>query len=324
MRDGGWRMKFDDIMGIDPTLAAADRALEARAMEEKPRGYLGMSSIGDSCSRKLWYQFRHAGREKFDALTLKRFADGHRSEDLIIERLRLVEGLELFSVNEDGSQLRVTDHGGHFSGHLDGTVLGLLQAPKTKHVLEVKCVGDKKMTEFKKAVDDLGEKMALRKWNPVYYAQAQCYMHYTGLTRHYLVVATAGGRDWASARTEYNAADALQLVTKAKRIIEAQEPPERISKDPSWWECRFCTFSGICHHQEIPARSCRTCLHSETMSEGTWHCERYGKTLTLDEQLDACPAHKFIPALVPGEVGEVTEKGITYKMQDGSSWYDGE
>lgn len=317
-------MKLNELMGCDPTLAAADSALEAKAMQEKPRGYLGMSSIGDSCSRKLWYQFRHAGREKFDALTLKRFADGHRTEDLIIDRLRLVDGLEVFSVNEAGGQLRVTDHGGHFSGHLDGTVDGLLQAPKTRHVLEVKSVGDKKFAEFKKAVADLGEKAALKKWNATYYAQAQCYMHYTGLTRHYIVVATAGGRDWASARTEYNAADALQLVSKAKRIIDAQEPPERISKDSSWWECRFCAFSGICHEQDIPARACRTCLHSTAMPEGVWHCERHGKTLTLDEQIEGCPCHKFIPALVPGEVAEVTEKGITYKMLDESPWYDGE
>jgi hypothetical protein len=170
----------------------------------------------------------------------------------------------------------------------------------------------------------MGEKLALKRWNPTYYAQAQCYMHYMGLTRHYTVVATAGGRDWASCRTEYNAADALQLVAKAKRIIGSQEPPERVSNDKSWYECRWCTFSGICHEQEMPARSCRTCLHSTAMPDATWHCERHGKTLTLDEQLDGCPCHKFVPALVPGEVAKVTDKGITYKMQDGSEWYDGE
>lgn len=135
-------------------------------------------------------------------------------------------------------------------------------------MLEVKCVSDKKFAEFKKAVAELGEKNALRKWNAVYYAQAQCYLHYTGLTRHYIVVATPGGRDWTSARTEYNAAEALQLVAKAKRIIDAQEPPERVSNTPSWFECKYCAFSPICHDNEMPARSCRSCLHSEMQSEG--------------------------------------------------------
>ena len=316
--------KLADLLYTDPTLAASDAALEAKAAEEKPRGYLGMSQIGDSCSRKLWYSFRWAGREAFKADTLKRFADGHRTEDLIIERLRLVEGLDLFSINESGGQLRVTDHGGHFSGHLDGTVEGLLQAPKTRHVLEVKCVGEKGFAKFKKCVADNGEKGALKAWNPVYYAQAQCYMHYTGLTRHYIVVATPGGRDWTSARTEYNAADALQLVAKAKRIIEAHEPPERISRSPSWYECKWCAFSPICHENDMPARSCRTCLHSETQSEGRWFCQRWAKNLAPEEQIEGCAVHKFYPALVPGEVIKADEKGVTYKLENGQEWYDGE
>jgi hypothetical protein len=315
---------LSNILTSDPTLDAADRALEAKAAQETPRGYLGMSAIGDSCSRKLWYGFHHAGREAFDAPTLKRFADGHRTEDLVIERLRLVEGLGIVSLTHEGGQIRVTDHGGHFSGHLDGTIEGIFQAPKTRHVLEVKCCGDKTFAKFKKAIADYGEKAALKVFNQTYYAQAQCYMHYTGLTRHYIVVATAGGRDWCSARTEYNAADALQFVSKAKRIIDAQEPPDRISKDPSWWECRYCTFSGICHQQEMPDRSCRTCLHSEMLDEGRWHCQRWGKNLSIEEQVTGCPTHKFLPALVPGEVIKADEKGVTYKLENGEKWYDGE
>lgn len=313
-----------DILHSDPTLEAADRALELKSTEEKPRGYLGMSQIGDSCSRKLWYSFRWAGREAFDHLTLKRFADGHRTEDLVIDRLKLVEGLDIVSLTHLGGQIRVTDQKGFFSGHLDGTVEGLLQAPKTKHVLEVKCTSEKKFAEFKRIVASLGEKKALRKWNPTYYAQAQCYMHYTGLKRHWTVVATAGGRDWTSCRTEYNEADALQLVAKAKRIIGAEQPPERISNSPSWYECKWCTFSGVCHDKDMPDRTCRTCLHSEMQSEGRWHCQRWGKTLTQEEQFDGCPVHKLLPKLVPGEMIKVDEKGITYKFGNGVEWYDGE
>jgi hypothetical protein len=293
---------------------------------EKPRGYLGMSSIGDSCSRKLWYNFRHAGREVFNAITLKRFSDGHRTEDLIIERLRLVEGLDIVATLPNGGQIRIADHDGHFSGHLDGTIVGLLQAPKTPHILEIKCVGDKKMTELKKAITDLGEKQALRKWNQVYYGQAQAYMHYMNYTRHYLVVATAGGRDWLSVRTDCDPAYAIQLVVKAKRIINAQEPPDRISNSKTWFECRFCHFSPICHDSEMPNRSCRTCIHSETLSEGRWHCKRFGRDLALEEQIDGCPAHAFLPKLVPGDIVSVDEENstITYKMPDGTMWRDGE
>ena len=315
-----------NILEQDLTLAAADRALEAKSLLEKPRGYLGMSSIGDSCERKLWYSFRWCGREEFDAVTLKRFADGHRTEDLVIDRLKMVEGLDIVATLPDGGQIRIVDHDGHFSGHLDGTIVGILQAPKTPHVLEVKCVSEKKMTELKKAVSDLGEKMALKKWNPVYYGQGQAYMHYMNYTRHYMVVATPGGRDWISVRTDYDPAYALQIVNKAKRIIDAQEPLEKISQTPTWYECKWCHFSGICHEQEMPDRSCRNCVHSTPIENAQWHCARFGEILSLEKQLEACPCHVFIPKLIPAEIQSADEEKntITYKFSDGTIWTDGE
>lgn len=311
------------LLHDDPTLLAADAALEAQAALEAPRTYLGMSQIGDSCSRKLWYSHRWAKREKFDAITLKRFADGHRTEALIIDRLNLIEGLELVSM-DGANQIRVTDHDGHFSGHLDGTITGILQAPKAPHVFEVKCVGDKNFAKFKKCVTDLGEKKALQAFNETYYAQGQAYMHYMGYKRHYIVVATAGGRDWASARTEYDPAYAMKLVAKAKRIISSDAPLDKISKDPAWWECRFCTFSDICHKQEMPDRGCRTCAHSTAIENGQWRCERFGKVLSAEEQLAGCPAHIMLPSLVPGEVISADDKSITYRLNNGDVWTDGE
>lgn len=315
-----------ELLYVDPTLVASDAALQAREALNKPREYLGMSQIGESCGRKLWYSFRWAGRETFDALTLKRFADGHRTEDLVIDRLRLVEGLDIVSLTNTGGQIRVTDHQGHFSGHLDGEITGLLQAPKTTHVLEVKCVGEKKMTELKKAIQDLGEKNALKKWNEIYYAQGQAYMRYMGLDRHYTVVATPGGRDWISVRTGYDAAYALQLTVKAKRIIDANEPPDRISESPTWYQCKFCNFSPICHNGEMPARTCRTCVHSTPVENGAWHCARFGELLSAEAQAEACPAHAFLPSLVPGEVVNADEKRgiIEYKLHNGETWVDGE
>lgn len=311
---------FDDI---DPTLQAADAAIEAKAAAEDPRPYLGMSSIGESCSRKIWYRFRHARKEKFDVQTLKRFEDGHRTEDLVIDRLKLVEGLDIVSMI-GGNQIKVSDLDGHYSGHLDGTITGIFQAPKTPHILEVKCTAEKKFNEFKKLVNELGQKMALKKWNVTYYAQAQSYMHYMGYTRHYIVIATPGGRDWTSARTDYDAEYALKLKAKAKSIIYTDEPPERISNSSSWFECRWCAFSDICHEEAMPDRACRTCLHSTPIENAQWNCARFGKNLTLQEQIASCPAQLMLPKLVPGEMINVTNESITYQMKNGLIWIDGE
>ena len=56
---------------------------------------------------------------------------------------------------ETGRQWRVEAHGGHFGGSLDGVALGLLEAPKTWHVLEFK-------THSVKSFADLVAKGVLR------------------------------------------------------------------------------------------------------------------------------------------------------------------
>lgn len=314
------------ILDIDPTLVAADRALEVQEGAKERRQYLGMSQLGEGCSRKLWYSFRWAVRDIFDATTHKRFLDGHASEAVQADRLRMVGGVTLETVHPvTGQQFRYVDHDGHFSGHCDGKITGILQAPIKKHIWEAKAVGEKKLAEFRKIKAELGEKSTLKKWNPTYYAQAQLYMHYEGTDRHYLTVSSPGVRDWDSCRTEYDHALAVGLKAKAKRIIASQEPLERVSESPDWFECKYCPARGLCHEKEMPDRTCRTCLHSTPMPDGRWHCERWAiPDLTPETQQNGCAAHKYLPPLVPGEVMDAGDTFVRYHMPDGSEWTDSE
>ncbi len=313
------------VLAVDPTLLAIDSIMEEIAAQEKPRPYLGMSQIGEACERKSWYRYRFAKQEKFNAETLKKFADGYRSEALIIERLKLHPDLVVKDIDEaTGKQFGFVDHDGHFRGHADGTIIGILQAPKTPHILEIKCCSDKKIAELKKAVADCGEKGALKKWNPIYHAQGVLYCDYMGYDRHYLVASTPGGRDWMGVRTYADPALAIKLRARAKRTIMSHEPLTRISNDPSWYECRWCPFTDICHKDDVPDRTCRSCAHSEVRANSEWGCARWGKKLTLDEQLIGCPSHAYLPALVPGEIVDSTDVTVTYKLKDGSTWTDGE
>lgn len=313
------------LQHTDPTLDAIDRIMEDMAAQERPRSYLGMSQIGEECARKSWYRFRFARQERFDAATLKRFEDGHRTEALVIARMKLLPELTLVDVEpETGKQIGFVDCDGHFRGHADGSIMGILQAPKALHVFEVKCVSEKKLSELMKAIHTCGEKGALQKWNPTYYGQAMLYCDYLGATRHYLVCATAGGREWIGVRTNEDKVCTMRLKAKANRVISSNEPLEKISEKSDYFECRYCAFSGICHEAEMPDRSCRTCLHSTPIADGQWHCERWGCTLTNEQQLMGCQAHKYLPPLVPGEVLEAQAAYVKYKMPDGSIWMDSE
>ena len=313
----------------DPTLEAADRALEAKENAQRPRPYLGMSGIGEECSRKVFYRFRWCWPETFDALSLKRFADGHRTEDLQAERLRLVPGVTLLTVDpETGRQFGHRDLGGHFRGHMDGIISGILQAPVTVHVWEHKAVADKKQKELEDAKRTLGEKNALRKWNFTYYVQAVLYMHYSGLERHYLTCSTAGGRHTISVRTEPDPAEAMRQIAKARRIIFGDEPPERVSNDPNFYMCaKFdCSFFDICHGGKFPLRNCRTCLFAEPVEdgEGSWKCHRHDGNIPLDFQYAGCAEHRFNPALVPGEQTDAAADGswVAYRLRSGADWVD--
>jgi len=309
----------------DPTLDAADRAIEAESLLEKPRPYLGMSSIGEACSRKLFYRFRWASREKFDAATLKRFIDGHRSEALIIERLKKVPGITIIDRDPaTGRQIAYSAVDGHVRGHADGLIDGIFQAPKTRHILEIKATALKKFNELQRIIRDFGQKAALRKWNPVYYGQAMAYAFYEGVTRHYTVVSTPGGRDWLGIRTDADTPYAIELEAKAERIVRANTPPARLSETPDHFECRYCSFSNICHGERPPERNCRTCLRSTPVARGQWHCERWDRLLTEDEQRQGCPVHLFIPGLVAGEVVDAGDTWVRYRMRDGTIFTDSE
>lgn len=254
--------------GQDPTLEAMRKAMEAEELKEKPRTYLGASSIGDSCSRKLYYQLHGFPSKPIESQGLMAIQDGHRTEELTAARLRMVPGIELWTVDENGQQFGFCERvellkpidiidprtgevtgqqtHGEFKGHIDGIIKGLIQAPKSVSVWENKTINQKKFDLFRKLKEEHGEKKVLKKWDYTYWSQAQIYMHYFDLTRHYTTVETPGGRDIESCRTEYDKVAALALIEKAKRIIRATEPPARIGP-ATWFECKFCRFCEVCH-----------------------------------------------------------------------------
>lgn len=311
--------KLPDI--TDPTLDAADKALEA-AQDKSRRPYLGASAIGDPCERKLWYSFRWTARPSFNALTLKRFEDGHRAEDIQADRLRMVDGIELITHGKDGRQMGFTSVHGHFKGHYDGIISGLLQAPKCTSIWEHKATDEKKQAKLAKLKSEKGEKAALKEWDEIYYGQAQIYMKAEGLTRHYLTCSSPGCRTTVSCRTDYCQEDADALEAKAERIIATDKPPIGISKDPAFYLCKWCDFSAICYGDAIPEMNCRTCVFSKPIEGGQWYCADQDIELNPSHQELGCNRHLYIPALLPGDQTGASEEShaIQYQMGNVEYW----
>ena len=288
----------------DPTLDAVRKAIEAGEddMARKPRSYLGASSIGQPCHRRIWLGFRWSVFRKIEAKGSLAINDGHRGEDVMADLLRRVPGITLWTTDphSDDNTKQIGFLDAHFGGNLDGVINGLLQAPKTPHVWENKVCNEKKLAALSKFKADLGEKAALKAWDVVYYAQAQVYMKALGLTRHYMTVCAPGVRDFISVRTDYEAIEAERYWALAHSLSVTDTSPIKLSENPTWFECKFCDFHGICHAKEFPNRNCRTCASSTALPDGTWRCELLSKPLLPEDQMKGCNKHRYNPSMLSG------------------------
>ena len=238
--------------------------------DDRQRPYLGLSGLGEKCLRKVWYQWRHVAKPTFPPRILRLFRRGDREEFVLVWMLRGI-GFDIFEVDENGRQFSVRDFDNHLKGNLDGVAkvpaqFWLEGVEPTPLLTEYKTASDKKFKEF--------VKLGVEKANEKYYGQLQGYCGYMGLKGAIFIVVNKNDDkiyiEFVAAKKNKFAA----LVDKARDIIEAQEPPERISNTASFWECKFCDFHGICHKGEPAQKICRTCKFARPGPDASWSCER--------------------------------------------------
>lgn len=246
------------------------------------RPYLGMSQLGHSCPRFLWYQFRWAYQDRYSKRLARLFARGHREEPILDQLLRDIG----YEVDSEAAQEEMVTGFGHIKGHCDGKVKGVIEAPKTTHLLEYKTASDAKFKQYKKAND-------LSKSNPVYYAQTQLYMHFLKLTRCLWICVNKNDDDIHIERIRYNKAEAMDLIRKGEHILLSAEPP-RQPFVRTYYECKWCSAKEVCWNGQPMQRNCRTCRHVELEHEGKWACGLNGGTIPLDFQRKGCEEYDAI------------------------------
>lgn len=276
---------------LHTTAALIYQAYENDA-DNNHRPHLGASLIGHACERFLWMTFRWVEKKKFDGRMLRLFKAGHDFEPRIVGELRRI-GVEVHDLAPTGNQWRVSDIGGHFAGSMDGAARGFAEAPKTWAVVEFKTHNTK---SFSTLVKD-----GVANAKPQHYAQMTVYMGMTGMDRAMYV---AENKDTSELYTEWVHFDQVEfsrLKARAERVIRANEPPIKISEDPSWYVCKMCDFHAHCHGDAAPAVNCRTCAHSTPFTDGdagAWNCQDKLSTITLDTQRKGCSQHRYIPILL--------------------------
>ena len=268
-------------------VAAIDAAYEASS-DDGRRPHLGGSLIGHPCLRHLWYVFRWAKRPVFPGRILRLFQTGHREEARMIDDLRRA-GLTVSTGPDEFRQWTFREDektGGHFSLSLDGAVLGLPEAPETWHVLECKTHNEE---SFKKL-----QKEGVEKSKPVHYAQMQVGMLLSGMDRALYLSKNKNTDAYDSERVSLDKKTAKALVDKAAEVVREDRPLAHISRDPAWFECKFCDHHSLCFEGLAMEKTCRSCVHVAVADEAAWWCQKKSVALSLADQKAACGDYRCL------------------------------
>jgi hypothetical protein len=288
-----------------------DKTHENRA--QKPRPHMGASMLGSACERWMWLSFRWAVQPVFPGRILRLFRRGHQEEPNIINDLRsigvMVQNLE--------TQTNV-NFGSHVSGSVDAVIEGgVPEAMQKRHIGEFK-------THSLKSFNDM-EAKGVEKSKPEHYAQMQVYMHGTGIDRALYVAVCKDNDRIYTERVRYNKEIAEKLVERGKRIALSERMPPPISTDPSWYQCKFCAAHSFCHETQLTEHvNCRTCAHSTSKDDSTWHCERWNNEIALEYQYEGCESHTLHPDLVPWQMKDSSWDWTAIYEIDGKDVANGE
>lgn len=297
----------------DPIAAAIYRLYED-GQDDWRRDHLGASVLGDDrCLRALWYSFRWAVRPSHPGRVLRLFQRGEREEEHVLSEF------ERLGCRVSRRQASVSFVGGHVGGSCDAVVSGLPEPFDAPHVVDVK-------TANKRRFDAIARN-GIHAEAPQYVAQITVYMLGLGVPRGLILVVCKDDDRIRGEYVPFDDAYASGLLATARLVVEADQPPPRVSEDPSFFVCKLCDYRGACQLQQVDqlARNCRTCASATAEDAGgSWRCDYHGEPISSQDQRRGCEKHVLIPRLVPHAAvdADEDERWVRYRAEDGREFVD--
>lgn len=277
-----------------------------RTDEDGHRSHMGASQLGQECARAVWYNFRWGTKSSFPGRVLRLFNRGHLEEARFIALLLMI-GCEVFQQDENGKQYRISFADGHAGGSGDGVALHVPDLPAgTAALCEFKTHSEKSFIEMAGALKDWRLHLEDPQRNPFkgnglreakfeHYVQMQLYMHKMGLAAGLYFAVNKNTDDLYAEIITVNRAIAEQFMNRGEKLVWSTSPPEKLSKSPGFFKCRFCDHAPICHLGKAPDVNCRTCAFSTPVPDGNggWHCTKFDNAIDKATQLKGCPEYKM-------------------------------
>lgn len=203
---------------------------------EERRNYIGASSIGRSCNRAIWYEFRGAQRPEIPPTLQRIFDTGKQLEGMILGYIELA-GLSITRASAKNNFLYLEDTElPIFQGHCDA-ILHLTEMESV--IVEIKTANNSSFNQF--------VNHGLIKWSESYYSQIQAYMGMSNRQKAVILVINKDNAELHHEWVHFNQAHYDNLRRKAQMISEATTEPERINKSPLFYICSRCSFKSVCH-----------------------------------------------------------------------------
>jgi hypothetical protein len=214
----------------------------AEPPEQNTRQYLGASSVGSECLRKIQYDWMVDAAH--DSRTRDIFRRGHLFEELT--RQHLVRAGFVFASKDWLGFFAADDM---LQGHADGIIISGPPLPGVGYpcIWEAKCLGERGWKSL--------ERDGLESAYPGYAAQVWLYQAYLDVAEHPAIFTAVNANTCERLHLlhPFNAARAQEWSDRAANVIRATKAGEllpRAHSDPADWRCRFCSHRERCWKSE--------------------------------------------------------------------------
>jgi hypothetical protein len=229
-------------------LETVNKSLEEKNKKQEKRTYLGASSLGDPCSRKI--QYRYMGTKPdvenhFSPKILRIFEFGHVIEDMAHGWIHNA-GFDLRSSDKNGKQYGFSIADDQIKGHIDGVICGGPVEMEYPALWECKSANDKSFNEF--------VRKGVAETNATYAAQLALYQAYMKLQNPALfTVINKNTCEIYFELVPFNTMLAQKISDKAVDILKAVKHNEilpRIAVNSDYYACKNCEFRKKCWEVE--------------------------------------------------------------------------
>lgn len=249
---------------------AINDAYAKRGRTEKPRRYIGASSVGNPCTAYLEYSLRGFPDVTPDPSLQRIFEDGHRIEARVVADLKLAKFHVMEIDSLTGKQWTYNLYGGHFSGHGDG----IIEIDDEAHVLEIKSMNDAKHKLFASK----GVKIS----HPMYYAQLQAMMGLSGMKKALFIAYNKNNSQYHAEVVSFDDFYYSALIVKVEHVLN--DGGEKLSHDMTDWRCKSCFKRGACWGLAGTEPACSRCAHSVPTHDGEWSCKKHGHAVRASDE----------------------------------------